>query len=225
MAQQSHAAAECRVHDQLLRLEVVLLHGHDRQRCGPRQRDALHLLLRRDFSRKQRRDALTDQSLAHPRLPFRRGLNRAFLVVEIVRPFRGEEHLRAVVTLLLLLLLLLLLGKERKKEREEQRSGKSPFFLSRAWSTLRVFLTVAKGNKKHKKRWGKRKARASPFKNQSKRTSCVKKRRDRTRAISFRVLSLSLRGVLLLFFCRRRRRAPASRIRRYRGQEKRMLKI
>jgi len=51
--------------------------------------------------------------LAHPRLPFRRGLNRAFLVVEIVRPFRGEEHLRAVVALLLLLLSS---GKDRKKE-------------------------------------------------------------------------------------------------------------
>jgi len=127
MAQQSHAAAECRVHDQLLRLEVVLLYGHDRQRGGPRQRDALHLLLRRDFSRKQRRDALTDQSLAHPRLPLRRGLNRAFLVVEIVRPFRGEEHLRAVVALLLSLSLSL--GKVRKKEREEQRSGKSSFSL------------------------------------------------------------------------------------------------
>jgi hypothetical protein len=64
--------------------------------------------------------------LAHPRLPLRRGLNRAFLVVEIVRPFRGEEHLRAVVALLLLLLSL---GKDRKKEREEQRSGKSSFSL------------------------------------------------------------------------------------------------
>ena len=149
MAQQSHAAAECRVHDQLLRLEVVLLHGHDRQRGGPRQRDALHLLLRRDFSRKQRRDALTDQSLAHPRLPLRRGLNRAFLVVEIVRPFRGEEHLRAVVALLSLSLLLSL-GKDRKKEREEQRSGKSSFSLLFFCPSALGRVTVAKRNKKQK---------------------------------------------------------------------------
>jgi len=150
MAQQSHAAAECRVHDQLLRLEVVLLNGHDRQRGGPRQRDALHLLLRRDFSRKQRRDALTDQSLAHPRLPFRRGLNRAFLVVEIVRPFRGEEHLRAVVALLLLLLLL---GKEREREKNKGQVKVPIFVPLRLVDTPRFFLTrdsCKKGIKKTK---------------------------------------------------------------------------
>ena len=198
MAQQSHAAAECRVYDQLLRLEVVLLHGHDRQRGGPRQRDALHLLLRRDFSRKQRRDALTDQSLAHPRLPFRRGLNRAFLVVEIVRPFRGEEHLRAVVALLLLLLLL---GKDRKKEREKNKGQvKVPIFcpLRLMVDTPRFFLTrdsCKKGIKKNKKR-SKRNARAraaSLFKNRSRGTSCVKKT-----AISF-LCALSLSAVSFFF--------------------------
>jgi len=177
MAQQSHAAAECRVYDQLLRLEVVLLHGHDRQRGGPRQRDALHLLLRRDFSRKQRRDALTDQSLAHPRLPLRRGLNRAFLVVEIVRPFRGEEHLRAVVALLLSLSLLL--GKVRKKEREEQRSGKSSFSLLFFCPSALGRVTVAKRNKKQKsieKQRERAPAASSLFKNRSRRTSRVNER-------------------------------------------------
>ena len=189
MAQQSHAAAECRVHDQLLRLEVVLLHGHDRQRGGPRQRDALHLLLRRDFSRKQRRDALTDQSLAHPRLPLRRGLNRAFLVVEIVRPFRGEEHLRAVVALLLSLSLLL--GKVRKKEREEQRSGKSSFSLLFFVPPrfLVATVTVAKRNKKQKsieKQRERAPAASSLFKNRSRRTSRVN---ERARSLFARSLS------------------------------------